>query len=428
MRFQEFNEARRRPDLNQRSSVFEQIKEYVDDPNVFVSFTHIDKLGINPRSKYQTPVGIYCYPLKAAIEQYSIDVKKNGLYNQFPFASTANYFWLFKANNSDPSNMLYLWDTMYKQKQFNNDLQKLKKLFDKTANDDILFDDFVEIASENARFPDNVGCLWNITRCAAADWNPDASSTNPVKWNAIFRAVLGYSAVNDIQGEGIIHPSEPLQAVFFSKDAITPLLRVENKKPSTHITFDNLNDIETQSQWTQLLNQVVGETGNVKKSFVKIALDPSNEPFMLKMIKQKTMFALNILEKVKPSQIPDKIITSLCDQSLTNSVIEKGILLLINKYKNDISTVGKMINSLMNTSLLYHPAPIANVLLDYNTDIINYIGEDNKNELIMQNIDLFPALKKPTKDNCFYLLDMDKSGKYSHLVSPEIKKMYNTEG
>ena len=36
------------------------------DKTQYISFTAIDKIGINPRSTYDTPVGIYCYPLTKA--------------------------------------------------------------------------------------------------------------------------------------------------------------------------------------------------------------------------------------------------------------------------------------------------------------------------------------------------------------------------
>jgi hypothetical protein len=70
MRYKELTEARRNPEQNPKISVNQAIKQRLqsgergtpDNPKLFVSFTQLDKLGINPKSKYDTPLGIYAYP------------------------------------------------------------------------------------------------------------------------------------------------------------------------------------------------------------------------------------------------------------------------------------------------------------------------------------------------------------------------------
>ena len=57
-------EARKFPTLNPKLSAYDQLKQYKDDPSIYISFTEINKIGINPVSKWDTPLGIYCYPLK----------------------------------------------------------------------------------------------------------------------------------------------------------------------------------------------------------------------------------------------------------------------------------------------------------------------------------------------------------------------------
>ena len=72
-----FNEARRNPDQNPFVGAWDYLIEYKDDPDVYISFTTIDKIGINPLSKYNTPIGIYCYPLKEFINQRLYKHKHN---------------------------------------------------------------------------------------------------------------------------------------------------------------------------------------------------------------------------------------------------------------------------------------------------------------------------------------------------------------
>ncbi|MEI7488797.1 MAG: hypothetical protein WCJ72_15595, partial [Chryseobacterium sp.] len=57
-------------------------KTHPNPENLVVTFTKIDKVGINPTSGYDTPLGIYLYPLNYVIERQ--------LY--MPFAGNKPYF------------------------------------------------------------------------------------------------------------------------------------------------------------------------------------------------------------------------------------------------------------------------------------------------------------------------------------------------
>lgn len=255
MRYYEFvSEARRNPEQNPKYSVFDQVEPYLDNDNAFISFTAIDKLGINPMSKYQTPIGIYAYPLVRSVEEYDLTdavIKKHGFRNQFPFASEAPYFWIFESTDYD--SLLILSKAYYTKTNYLKDVKKLEEHYTNTAPEDVpfSFDDFMDQAESNARIKTFAGYLWNVSRCAAAEWNANATRTNPVQWNKLFREVLGYSGAVDTDADGIIHPSEPLQAVFFSKSAITPLKRVNNKAASMHDKFLEIKDIEYAHEYME---------------------------------------------------------------------------------------------------------------------------------------------------------------------------------
>jgi hypothetical protein len=83
-------------------SVLEKLEKYVvsdnEEPTHFFQFSDINKLGVNPRSKYNTPMGIYAYPLiRTLLDQY-----KSG---SIPFASQRKYVIIFKTNPR--SNVLF---------------------------------------------------------------------------------------------------------------------------------------------------------------------------------------------------------------------------------------------------------------------------------------------------------------------------------
>ncbi len=96
-------EARSNPELNPKEDVYDAVIQAYTKldaksmHDVGLSMTHVDKLGINPRSSYQTPVGIYAYPFK-----WTYDAAKpvKSFKAVLPFESKAPYINLFSWKKS----------------------------------------------------------------------------------------------------------------------------------------------------------------------------------------------------------------------------------------------------------------------------------------------------------------------------------------
>lgn len=120
MRYCELFEKRRGGDRNPRQTEGDIIKVLSDysrrNEYYFISYTMVDKLGINPHSYYNTPIGIYCYPLTKGI----IDVISGGL-SSVPFMGKANYIWLFRSRDMESGLDLNNYD----RDRFMDDLEKL---------------------------------------------------------------------------------------------------------------------------------------------------------------------------------------------------------------------------------------------------------------------------------------------------------------
>ena len=58
------------PDLGAGVHSTEVVEKYVQEygDDAYISFTSIDKIGINPKTQYNTPIGIYAYPAKQIID------------------------------------------------------------------------------------------------------------------------------------------------------------------------------------------------------------------------------------------------------------------------------------------------------------------------------------------------------------------------
>ena len=238
-------EARKNPALNPKENVYQvltdKIKTITDTvggtTNLFVSFTSVDKLGIYPASPYNTPLGIYCYPA-----EYTMKVigDKNETH-KLPYQGDNEYANIFKATGNiiEVSNLprdeefkyyakiLSLWLNHYNGSRDPYEVIKSRFMcppLTRSTFNSIMYDEAVNQARHNSPG----GRLWYITMVFsdlfAKVWN---SNNDAAAWAHLFRK-LGVSGAVDL-GRGIIHPNEPTQAVFFTKDAVTDIQRVRTE-------------------------------------------------------------------------------------------------------------------------------------------------------------------------------------------------------
>lgn len=73
------------------------LEKYVDRVDVFGSFTDLPKLGINPKTTYETPIGIYSYPIRYIVGFYN----KSSAQFDVPFAGSASYIHIFTVKDMD---------------------------------------------------------------------------------------------------------------------------------------------------------------------------------------------------------------------------------------------------------------------------------------------------------------------------------------
>ena len=103
--------AKARSSFKEESSI-DFFKRYQDSDSVYVRFTDLPKLGLNPEThkSFETPVGICCYQLKSSLEKYGLTEQYSyslGTYVNFPFAASKKFahFFTYKASlrliNSD---------------------------------------------------------------------------------------------------------------------------------------------------------------------------------------------------------------------------------------------------------------------------------------------------------------------------------------
>jgi hypothetical protein len=230
-------EARRNPKLNPKISAYEALKPYSNDNSYFISFTTVDKIGINPKSKYDTPLAIYAYPLKAIWKEYNVDLIKS-VGKAVPFAGNSPYVWLIKVKNN--VNFVKNMYSDYPLKKYESDMKILKnhiisnqKEYQKLLKDDNgnldtinnTIDSYFSKWEKEAKEWVPIMFMWNITRNLAyyKEGKP------MVQWSYLLHRVLGYGGFCDVEGRGHIHPAEPIQACFFSTRSFDVVAEFLNK-------------------------------------------------------------------------------------------------------------------------------------------------------------------------------------------------------
>lgn len=203
MKIQDIVEARRNPELNVKAkghaAAVEYLKKYGVD-NTGISMTKIPKLGLNPKSKFDTPVGIYFYPARYYLER----VANN---KQLPFQHDAPYIQVFTY----PKDAKVLDLGSFTEDQYDRTLDYLIEKLDYYDADVY---EFADTGRDGEALVDSPGgWLWYVL------WN--LAEKDPIKWNKLLRD-LGYDVVLD-NGTGTIHKNEPTQGIVVNPRVVQHL-------------------------------------------------------------------------------------------------------------------------------------------------------------------------------------------------------------
>lgn len=245
MKITELLEARSNPQLNRKVDTLDQLTKIFDanyGTTLYVSFTSINKLGINPNSKYKTPNGIYAYPLTYVLDDY----------NNIPFASGSNYAQVFSSSGNimEINNL----DSIR--------AERLKEKIDLLCD---LADDPKAQAQFEKYYEDNrhIGsAIWYYVYYAAkktADHSAPERYNDQgdrVRWPTALAAAnlwrkLGYDGVVDYN-TSTIHENEPTQAVFFSKDTVHHIATINNNIDDTDEIRQRTRD--AANTWSNIID------------------------------------------------------------------------------------------------------------------------------------------------------------------------------
>jgi hypothetical protein len=221
MRVQEIiTELRRNPEQNPRINPVSQLEPLSRDPNVFVSYTKLPKLGINPNpSSINTPAAVYAYPLAEIWPDIRRDLRN------VPFAGNGNYMYVFRSQ----SPVMNIDEFMPK------DLRQAMRNLHGRIKGSVKSLPYHEIDGPGYLRP-FAGLLQHtrdltlkkkgLSDIEFTGKNRRRPSAYAFTWNKMLRTATGYNAFMD-PGQGIIHGGEPTQAMFLDPTKLEIITRID---------------------------------------------------------------------------------------------------------------------------------------------------------------------------------------------------------
>lgn len=267
----------------------ETLNKYLGKKNYFITFVSVEnKVGVNPQSKYKTPLGIYCYPLEYSADNYS--KRFNGLLD-FPFPTILKNAQIFKINVPDEN---ILSTVNYPEHKFKQDIEKLKKQFSQIDIDFKVSNVLKQYSPNRAFF---------VLYTAIRDIVDNSDKANKALYfSLILRDIFGYHAVID-DGSGIIHEAESCQAFIITRSIIEQVDSIVDYDGLSRPISDreNVRDIHK--------NEIINFKNRIK-----------NAPIMLLYKKFKEVVESNLHDPVKNVYL-FAILEEVLEHNPTNHVL-----------------------------------------------------------------------------------------------------------
>src|SRR5574343_104377 len=271
MNLRELFEARRNPGTTVKTSIIDHLKAEIANAkgsiagmkNRFVSFTAIEKLGLNKKSieLFNTMICVYSYTI-----EYIYKVLSSGNKDQM-FATDRPYVNVFSVNG----NVVNI-DTISDVSAY---IPKLSQVMAKYGVNGDKYAQMQEDAKQTADHKTTGGIFWKLTMDCATIISKSSGKPTPNVWAHMLRQI-GIDGVVD-PGKGIIHPNEPTQLVMFSMQNINNVTRYQNKQ---YAGQDARKDAHPASYDINALTQLANSGNSIA---IVDALAKSPSKFMAKM-------------------------------------------------------------------------------------------------------------------------------------------------
>lgn len=304
----ELFEKRSNPDQNKKQPALVALEKYRGRKDIFVSFTSdvgvasrtekdhdikgdsvVDsgnaasgkaknssgfKIGINPRNEFNTPTGVYTYPIDYVLEKkLKVPFGHSRPFIMVVRINTTRILEIDEASEADLEHVLNILQTKYDEGREELEMyiegSKLKTpgsalwyttmLVARNQGDDKIDDEFERLhphafpekplpeegEAAMAMWQAQVREIYRVRHNAKSAYlkNINVGGKRGALWNRILRD-CGYECIID-DGAGIIHPNEPNQAVFLTGTSLKLVEVINNTKNMDYRASAYLSDNPT---------------------------------------------------------------------------------------------------------------------------------------------------------------------------------------
>jgi 8-oxo-dGTP diphosphatase len=199
-------ELRKNPLSNPKVSAIKSLEKYKDDDNYFITFTNIEKVGINPKSPFSTPAGLYAYKLKDVYDEL---VEKN---------------YLFGVDRPNINVIELKSNRVFDLSNYTNrdkDLQKISRIYETDFRKP-----FEEVVAEFEKVESKLYPIDTDAKYVYGLMSHIANKKSMIYFNVMLRKI-GYEVV--IDQTGTVHLLQPSQALFLVPSAYKVVDKIINK-------------------------------------------------------------------------------------------------------------------------------------------------------------------------------------------------------
>lgn len=213
------NEARKNANLKaqEKSNALDILAKWSSLPDVHISYTAINKIGVNPKSKFvDTPLAVYAYPLKEIWN----DIQKEGVRNVKFAANTSKFIFVLRERGQKLKDV-----SAYTKPNLESDLKKIRGMVNADVYDRAM-DNVIATASVNKNLPYRY-LQYFLYQIAAKSKKTIAGSAATI---SSILSQLGYVGFTDRKGTGQIHPAEEIQSFFLTPKAyeVVDVIEIKN--------------------------------------------------------------------------------------------------------------------------------------------------------------------------------------------------------
>lgn len=215
----------------------------------YISFTELnDKIGINPYNRWETPTGVYAYPISYVYSHQG----------QIPYAEERETAWILKLNtnniltntSSDYERVLSKIKILYNKNKTvinKNSYSQIFKYygFYQINSFDSILKELEKLAKRYGTRANDFFRIWNLTRYFSMLYKNNTYNKYQAYWTKLLKS-FEYDTVID-NGQEVIYGSEPYQAVFLTPNSYKVEKVIHRKKrtkfkeiPDEHLIPKNL--------------------------------------------------------------------------------------------------------------------------------------------------------------------------------------------